>query len=579
MMSTALRRLEAAVAALLTLAAIWLHFVAARSLGGLWRDESNTVAVSTMPTLRDVVSNLQYDSFPILWLLVIRYFSLLAGPLNDPAFRVLGFAVGVGVIGMLWFNARTFGHFFPFFSVLLLGLSPTVILWGDSMRAYGMGILLILLTAALLWRFIEQPTTPRLLAVGAAALASVHTLFYNSVLLLAICVGALAVCAIDRAWKTARLVILVGAVSAVSMLAYVPVIRAAGTWNVLVRMPNYTLEWFLEKLEEAVVPAGSWLMDVWFVLVLLALIGGLFAALRPAARRAKSSGEKAASTRQRGESKRSRRQREVPPAKHPVEPTFSPRQQRVATFAVTTLVIAVPGIFLFLDRLSYPTQPWYYLSLLAIVALCIDAIFGVIAIHRWSRIARLTVVVVVAGASLSTALPAVHVRLTNVDLVVEQLQRESVKGDVIVVTPWYHGVTFARYYRGNAEWTTLPHQVGIPRFHRYDLFQQAMMSPDQEEPIRPVIEKANAALRSGHKVFVVGWFGFPPPDHTFAPLSPAPLPDGSWPSDYYANEWSLRFARALQRQATEITPSPVLSPTRVNPFEDVSLIVASGWRP
>ena len=569
-----------AVAALLTLAAVWLHFVAARSIGGLWRDESNTVAVSTMPTLRDVVSNLQYDSFPVLWLLVIRYFSLLAGPLNDPAFRVLGFAVGIGVIGMLWLNARTFGHFFPFFSVLLLGLSPTVILWGDSMRAYGMGILLILLTTALLWRFIEQPTTARLFAVGAAALASVHTLFYNSVVLLAISAGALVVCAVDRAWKTARLVILVGAVCAVSMLAYFPVIRAAGTWNVLVRMPDYTFGWFLVKLEEAVVPAGSWVMDLWFVLVLLALIGGLFAALRPAARRAKSSSRKSAVTaRQRGRSRKDRRQQEVSPLEQPAEPMFSSRQQRVAIFAVMTLIIALPGIFLFLDRLSYPTQAWYYLSLLAIVALSIDAIFGAIVTHRWSRIARLVIVIVVAGASFSTASRAMRVRLTNIDLVVEELQRSSVNGDVIVVTPWYHGVTFARYYRGNAEWTTLPHHVGVPRFHRYDLFQQAMMSPDQEQPIRPVIEKANAALRSGHKVFIVGWFGFPPPNHTFAPLSPAPLPDGSWPSDYYANEWSLRFARSLQTHATEITPSPVQSPTRVNPFEDVSLIVASGWRP
>ena len=41
-MSTASRRIEAAVAALLTLAAIWLHFLAARSLGALWRDEAGS---------------------------------------------------------------------------------------------------------------------------------------------------------------------------------------------------------------------------------------------------------------------------------------------------------------------------------------------------------------------------------------------------------------------------------------------------------------------------------------------------------------------------------------------------------
>ena len=578
-MSAALRRLEAAVAALLTLAAIWLHLVAARFLGGLWRDEANTVGLATMPTIRDVASNLQYDSFPILWLLVIRNFSFLAGPLNDPAFRALGFAVGVGVIAMLWLNARTFGHSFPFFSVLLLGFSPSVVLWGDSMRAYGMGILLILLTAALLWRFVEQPSNLRLFAAGVAALASVQTLFYNSVLLLALSVGALVVCAMDRAWKTARLIILIGAVSAVSVLAYVPVIRAASTWNVLVRMSDYTLDWFWQKLEEAVVPAGSWALDLWFVLFLLALIGGAFAALRPRARGKQSSPEQtAASSMQRGGSRRARRQQQRQPAPQVADDLLSPRQRRVAIFAVTTLIIAVPGIFLFLDRLSYPTQPWYYLSLLAIVALCIDAIFGALSVNRWVRVARLVVVAVVAVASFAAASRIVRIRLTNVDLVAEQLHRSSVKGDVIVVTPWYHGVTFSRYYRGSAEWMTLP-PLGFHRFHRYDLFQRAMMAPDQNEPIGSLIEKANAALQSGHRVFVVGWFGFPPDDRTFAPLSPAPLPDGSWPSDFYANEWSLRFARSLQLHATTITPAAVEAPSRVNPFEDVSLIVASGWRP
>ena len=577
-MATALRRVEAAVAALLTLAATWLHFVAAHSLGGLWRDEANTVGLATMPSISDVAGNLQYDSFPILWLAVIREFSLLAGPLNDPAFRALGFVVGVGVLAMLWLNARTLGHSFPLFSVALLGFSPSVIIWGDSMRAYGFGILLILLTAALLWRFVEEPSTGRLFAFGVAAVASVQTLFYNSVLLLAISIGAVIVCAMDRAWKTARMIILVGVVSALSMLVYVPVIRSASSWNVLVRMSDYTLDWFWQKLEEAVVPAGSWALDLWFVLVLLALIGGAFAALGPRARRATASPKQKAAAQTRGQRRRARRQQQDTSAEQHVEPMLSPQQRQVAVFAAATLIIVVPGIFLFLDRLSYPTQPWYYLSLLAMVALCIDAISGALISNRWARILRLIVVAVIAVASFTKASQIVRVRLTNVDLVAAQLKGSSEKGDVIIVTPWYHGVTFSRYYRGSAEWMTIP-PLGFHRFHRYDLFQKAMMAADQTEPVRAVIEKANAALRSGHRVFIVGWFGFPPPDQTLTTLPPAPLPDGTWPSDVYAMEWSKHVAQSLQRQATTITPTPVEAPVRVNPFEDVSLIVASGWRP
>ena len=577
-MSTVLRRVEAAAAALLTLAAIWIHFVAARSLGGLWRDEANTVGLATMPTIGEVASNLQYDSFPILWLAVIREFSLLAGPLNDPAFRALGFVVGVGVLAMLWLNARTLGHSFPLFSLALLGFSPSLIIWGDSMRAYGFGILLILLTAALLWRFVEQPSTGRLFAFGVASVASVQTLFYNSVLLLAISTGAVIVCAMDRAWKTARMIILVGVVSAVSMLAYAPVIRSASGWNVLVRMSDYTLDWFWQKLEEAVVPAGSWALDVWFVLVLLALIGGAFAALGPRARRATASPKQNAAAQTRGQRRRARRQHQAAPADQNVELLLSPRQRQVAVFAAATLIVVVPGIFLFLDRLSYPTQPWYYLSLLAMVALCIDAISGALVSNRWARILRLIVIAVIAVASFTKASQIVRVRLTNVDLVAAQLQSATEKGDVIIVAPWYHGVTFSRYYRGSAEWMTIP-PLGFHRFHRYDLFQNAMTAADQTEPVRAVIEKAHAALQSGHRVFIVGWFGFPPPDQPLTTLPPAPLPDGSWPSDMYAMEWAKHVAQSLQRMATTITPTPVEAPARVNPFEDVSLIVASGWRP
>jgi hypothetical protein len=578
-MSTALRRVEAAVAACLTLAAIWLHFTAARSLGGLWRDEANTVGLATMPTLREIAANLQYDSFPILWLILVRFFSLVAGSMNDPAFRALGFVVGAGVIGMLWLNARTFGHSFPFFSVALLGFSPSLIIWGDSMRAYGMGILLILLTAALLWRFIERPSTGRFFAVGIAAVASVQTLFYNSVLLLALSVGGLVVCAIDRAWKTGRLIMLVSVVSALSVLAYVPEIRAASGWNVLVRMNDYTLDWFWQKIEETVSPVGSWAIGLWFGLFLLALIGGAYAALRPGGPRAASSRKKsAASAAQRGKRARGRRQQEAPPAKPDVETTLSPRQRRVALFAVTSLIVVVPGIFLFLDRLSYPTQPWYYLSLLAMTALCIDAIAGALMSNRWARIARLAVVTVIAAASFATALRVVRVRLTNVDLIAGQLQRASEKGDVIIVTPWYHGVSFSRYYRGNAEWMTLP-SLGFHRFHRYDLFKQKMTEADQTEPVREVIEKTNSALRDGHRVFIVGWFAFPPPPEPSPPLSPAPLPDGSWPSDLYSMEWSRQFASSLQSHAATLTPLRVESPTRVNAFEELAFLVAGGWRP
>jgi len=164
-LSFPLRKAEGALAALITLVAVWLRYVAAASGGPLWRDEANTVGLATMPTLRDVWTNLQYDSFPMLWLLIVRALSSLAGPMNDQAFRAFGFFVGIGLVGVLWFYARSFRQAYPLLSLALFAMSPAVIVWGDSLRAYGFGIVLILLAAALLLAF--WPAAQRLPALAA----------------------------------------------------------------------------------------------------------------------------------------------------------------------------------------------------------------------------------------------------------------------------------------------------------------------------------------------------------------------------------------------------------------------------
>src|SRR5688500_5399044 len=104
--------------------------MAAISAGALWRDETNTVGLATLPTLGDVWKNLQYDSFPLLWPLLLRAFSALAGPMNDPAFHILGFCVGMGVVAAIWLYAWTFRHSFPLLSLALLAMSPSLTVWG-----------------------------------------------------------------------------------------------------------------------------------------------------------------------------------------------------------------------------------------------------------------------------------------------------------------------------------------------------------------------------------------------------------------------------------------------------------------
>lgn len=540
-MGNTLRQAEATLAALLTLASAWLHFTAARSAGALWRDESNTVALSTLPSVGDIWTNLQFDSFPLLWLLIIRGFASIAGPMNDSAFRALGFCIGLGVLGALWFSARTFRYSFPLLSLALLGLSPSLIVWGDSMRAYGFGIILILLAGTLLWRFVETPGALRFAVATAAAVASVHTLFYNSVLLLSFCAGAVAVCAWRTEWRKAGLVIVLGAVAALSITPYLVPVGEVTNWNMLVKMPDYSFAWFWKMLGETLLSGGFWALIVWVELFVFAMIAGVLAVRSPA------------------------------------RLGLSQAQRDVALYSLVSLSFGAPASFLFLKALSYFTSPWYYLTLLALAGVCIDAIFGALIQNRVARLIRLVAVIVFAAFTLPVALRAVETRMTNVDLVASKLEAVADPRDVVVVTPWYVGVSFDRYYRGDTPWMTLP-PVGIPRYHRYDLVKGKMTMADQTSVVRPVLDQAREALSNGHQVFIVGHLRFPSPGQQARILQPAPLADGSWPAVAYDQQWSAMLGHFLRQHASSLTVVPVNASGAVNPNETVDLVVAQGWR-
>jgi hypothetical protein len=253
-------------------------------------------------------------------------------------------------------------------------------------------------------------------------------------------------------------------------------------------------------------------------------------------------------------------------------------QREVALFYVVTLVVGVVGIFFFLDRLSYPTQPWYYLALLALAGVCIDALFGATLNVPAARIARIAVALLLAMVTLVPAAEAVQKRMTNVDLVASRLHGMSQPGDVVLVNQWYYGVSFDRYYRGPAAWMTVP-PIGYHRLHRYDVIKEKMMLPDLTLAVRPVIDRARDALRSGHHVFIVGRLEF---SSTERPLlsSPPPLSPGLIASsDLYAEQWSIRLGDFLRQHSTALRAIPIKADRPIRRYENLDVFVAEGWRP
>ena len=191
-----LKRFEWLIVVLTLCISACLHIRFVTHVGGLWRDETNSVNLASLASFGEIWRSLDYDSFPILFFLVLRSWLELFGLYNDTALRALGCITGLGLLGALWYNARAFGVRWPVLSLALVGLNPMLIRYGDSTRAYGLGILLIVLTFASFWRLVDSPASPptkRVLTAAVLAVLSVHCLYYNSVLLFAIAARALAV--------------------------------------------------------------------------------------------------------------------------------------------------------------------------------------------------------------------------------------------------------------------------------------------------------------------------------------------------------------------------------------------------
>ncbi|CAN5178598.1 hypothetical protein BH20VER2_BH20VER2_00420 [soil metagenome] len=526
-----MKRLELILALLLLVAAAGLHITRATKAGGLWRDEAGAVQLATTPAMADIPRLLEHEAFPILFSLTLRGYAAIAGD-GDVALRVLGLLVGLCLLAAVWFVAKTITGGIPLLSLALLGINAAIIQWADWTRGHGLGTLLILLTFAFIWKV---ATAPSRLAIGLAtlaALASVHTLYYNAVLLFAIGLAGAAVAWRAGGWPRALLVLGICGVAAISLLPYLRTIRSAAEWSHIFTIPEFSLSIFWEKLSVALsaAPPVRW---IWIALAIGTVLAALVLLFKA-----------------RG------------------------REQEVALCGLLTLVIGLPGYYLFLKFLKYPTQPWYYVALLGVMAVAMEAVLSTALAQRWGHAMRMALAAAVALLSFAPTLEAMQLRQTNVDLVAAKLKESVADGDMVVVMPWYLGVTFSRYYHGPAPWTTVP-PVEDYRLQRYDLFKAQMAT---SQPLAPVFEAMEKALRSGAQVWLVGQLVFPDSEEPPPTLAPAPHESVGWSEGAYLSTWLYQTMHFLRRHVLQAEQVAVKVEQPVNPHENVQVIVVRGWR-
>ena len=590
-----------------SLAVVWLHFFFLWHAGGFWRDEVNLINLSD----RHSLTEMSKDSFPVLMPLLVSGWTAIGLGQNDLSLRLLGILIGLSLPAALWLAVWKIRRAPPVLGLGLLALNSTVIIFGDSLRAYGLGSLIILLTTAAACFFLRNPTWPRAGWLAALAILSVQALYQNAILVAAICFGAWAVCARQKNGRAAVKIFFVAAISAASLLPY---------WSRIVSMPDaaaalrigFQPELVLISLDNAMGWPLAQYLWVWGFLVVAVVVcagatlvrrqpepRGVRTELGPLISRSTMAVALAAafgfiwfvaSPKARWyflplmvllvaslDSDRLFKRRFPRETANTNPLTDAPTANDAITnnlslFAGVTLLTAIAAFAGFLWYAALSSEPWYFLPLMSLAAMCFE--IGLPG-GRHTRAAIL-------GFSIITVIVAVPVtgndlarRFTNIDLVAQRVAAEAGPDDFIVVTPWYCGITFDHYFKGPTPWNTLP-PLTDHSTHRYDLVRKEM---ETQNAIQPVLAQMAATLQAGHHVWVVGRTTIPAPGKPLPPdLPPPPLKYSNWSDQPYNRNWTDQTVIFLSNHSRLFQQVYYSTNENVNFTENLQLQMAEGWQ-
>jgi len=484
-----------------------------------------------MPTFADIVHNLKFTSFPILFPTTVRVFTSLFGT-SDAALRCFGFLVGAGLLVVAWLNARNRDDV-PLILPALVGLNVTFLTAGTWIRGYGLGSVLVTLGFGLTVLFVAHPTILRLVVMFVCYIASMQTLYFPAAVIPSFLLAAFAVSLFRRQFKWAFALCLVAAICGLSYIPKFLTYFEIRDWVLALQRKTTPGELWREFMMACGEPTqvAPW---IWLAILAMSIFGAIWIVAAKSRRDSTSA--------------------------------------NVFVFAVLTIILATPMYLVFLWTLHNIPETRYYLTLLCILAAVVELIVGLLAQFAWIRIARLILTICLTAVLPVLAWPKITEPETNIDLLAKNLQTYAREGDLIIVNRWFLAPGFNWYYHGPAQWMTLP-ELNEKRIHRYDLLIAKMQTPDALADIRAAISQT---LQSGNRVWLVGGAQLTQQGEPFV-LGPAPNPQYGWDSGMYDYSWATLLGAFLQQHVVD--GEVVLSPLPgVNSNENVPLLIARGWR-
>ena len=552
---------ETAAALIGTAFSAILLVLAAMNAGPLWRDETNTFNLAHMPSLRDIWHNLPFDSCPLLWPLLVRGWGVLGLTAGDMGIRILGLGIGLFFLTSLWLCQRWIGGRTPILSIALLGGLPAFIFVVGANRAYGLAGCLLVLSFGKIWRILESPTKSGILSAGFICLLFAQCLYYDVIFLWAMLAAGALVAIRRQQWKILWTMAGIGLVAAASLFIYLPIIHRVPEYLPFWRWPSFGAATLWYGLGDALAarssanPRGAngpqiW---IWIGLLLAGIIVGVIMQRTPV------------------------RQTPKPEV---ASKSANPERSDLALFCVTSVVLGIIGYFGFLLKLQFFVQPWFYLEILILCAISLDGILSASwpALRPWGLV-RIGFLMVIMTLNAGPAWAEAHTRRSNLDVVATFLSHSASAGDLIVVQLAWEGITFNRYYRGQAQWLSVP-PIDTYEVHRIDLVMAEMNQP---EAMTPLLAAITNTLTSGHQVWLVGSIPITrsedaPPGPTPLPPPPSEMPTGWWPGSYL-HWWNQQVATLLLDHAQEEKAETIAAPGPVSHFEDALVVRFTGYKP
>jgi hypothetical protein len=264
---------ELTIAILLTATVLFLIAMRAVHAGALWRDEAATFQLAQLPAVSEIAANFQHEAFPLPFPLLVRGYAAIFGG-SDASLRWFGFAVGIALVAAAWLNSRSVRDRGPLLFLGLFGLNATFLLWGTSLRGYGLGCVFLILTIGLAARATRQPTMKTAIAATVAAIGSVQFMINAVPLVAAIAASAIFAFATSKQFRFAAIVCVCGAVCALSFVPYLHSYLTAD-WNIVLKYPtDFASLW--EKFQLALQERSLFAALLWSTAVPLVIIAAIW---------------------------------------------------------------------------------------------------------------------------------------------------------------------------------------------------------------------------------------------------------------------------------------------------------------